>query len=214
MPARKIPKNYRSSTGIFQSYKNNLSIAYESLLERDFYLLLEFNQEVVAYEEQPFTIRYLRNNATYKYTPDCLVYFHASNKKLPCVFEIKYSSELKEKKAFFEEKFNQVEQYLLENDMDFKMFTELDVDPTYLANAKLLYSYANLQNQRLLSSILEISSKYGELSLNALLNHISTDRYIQAENLPYIWHLVFQNKLKIDMFSPINNQTMVGLSNA
>ena len=140
--------------------------------------------------------------------------FHSISKKLPCVFEIKYSSELKEKKAFFEEKFNQVEQYLLENDMDFKMFTELDVDPTYLANAKLLYSYANLQNQRLLSSILEISSKHGELSLGELLNYINTDRYTQAENLPYVWHLVFQNKLKIDMFSPINNQTMVGLFNA
>lgn len=173
MPARKIPKNYRSSTGIFQSYKNNQSIAYESLLERDFYLLLEFNQDVASYEEQPFTIRYLRNNTSYKYTPDCLVYFNSINKKLPCVFEIKYSSELKEKKAFFEEKFNQVEQYLLENDMDFKMFTELDVDPTYLDNAKLLYSYAKLQNQRLLSSILNISSKYGELSLSELLNYIN-----------------------------------------
>ena len=94
------------------------------------------------------------------------------------------------------------------------MFTELDVDPTYLDNAKLLYSYAKLQNQRLLSSILNISSKYGELSLSELLNYISTDRYIQAENLPYIWHLVFQNKLKIDMLSPINNQTIIGLSHA
>ena len=67
MPVRKIPKNYRSVTGTFPSYKNKRNIFYESLLERDFYLLLEFNDDVISYEEQPFRIYYQRAKSTYRY---------------------------------------------------------------------------------------------------------------------------------------------------
>ena len=100
MLARKIPKNYRSSTGIFQSLKNKSAISYESLLERDFYLRLAFNREVRSYEEQPFTTQYTYRNSIYKYTPDCLVQYYPNFHKLPCVFEVKFSEELKEKKFF------------------------------------------------------------------------------------------------------------------
>jgi hypothetical protein len=61
MPTRKIPNNYRSVTGMFASYKNNRAIGYESLLERDFFLFLEFDSEESTYEEQPFTTKYTRN---------------------------------------------------------------------------------------------------------------------------------------------------------
>lgn len=89
MPSRKIPKNYRSVTGTFPSLKNNSNISYESLLERDFYMLLEFDSNVKEYEEQPFTIKYQRNNNTYKYTPDVLVHYYDNT--LPTVYEIKMS---------------------------------------------------------------------------------------------------------------------------
>ena len=67
MPVRKIPKNYRSVTGTFPSYKNKRNIFYESLLERDFYLLLEFNDDVDSYEEQPFKIYYYDFNYCFYY---------------------------------------------------------------------------------------------------------------------------------------------------
>lgn len=98
MPVRKIPKNYRSVTGTFPSYKNKRNIFYESLLERDFYLLLEFNDDVDSYEEQPFKIYYQRAKLTYRYTPDVLVHYNSVLNQLPCVFEIKMSDEIKEKK--------------------------------------------------------------------------------------------------------------------
>ena len=58
MGVRKIKKSYISSTGHFKSYKNDKLIEYESILERDFYMTLEFDDEVLSYEEQPLRINY------------------------------------------------------------------------------------------------------------------------------------------------------------
>lgn len=46
MPIRKIPKNYRNITGIAPHNKAVGAAAYESSLERDFLILLAFNQDV------------------------------------------------------------------------------------------------------------------------------------------------------------------------
>ncbi len=50
---RKIKKNYRSVTGHFPSIKNNKSIAFNSILEKELFLTLEFDDEVILYQEQP-----------------------------------------------------------------------------------------------------------------------------------------------------------------
>ena len=43
---RKLQKNYRSITGHFPSVKNNKSIAFESKLESELFLSLEFDDDV------------------------------------------------------------------------------------------------------------------------------------------------------------------------
>ncbi len=50
---RKINKNYRSIIGHFPSIKNNTSIGFESKLEKAHFLSLEFDNEVISYQEQP-----------------------------------------------------------------------------------------------------------------------------------------------------------------
>jgi len=53
MGVRKIKKSYIFCTGYFVSKKNNNQITFESVLERDSYTILEFDNNVVYYEEQP-----------------------------------------------------------------------------------------------------------------------------------------------------------------
>ena len=48
-PQRKIKKNYRSVTGHFPSLKNGKSIGFESLLEKSYFLSLEFNDDIIFY---------------------------------------------------------------------------------------------------------------------------------------------------------------------
>lgn len=54
MPIRKIPKNYRNITGIAPHNKAVGAAAYESSLERDFLILLAFNQVDL---NQPITMK-------------------------------------------------------------------------------------------------------------------------------------------------------------
>lgn len=209
MPARKIPKNYRSVTGTFPSHKNKRNIFYESLLERDFCLLLEFNNDVISYEEQPFRLYYKSANSKKRYTPDILVHYKPSLNRLPCVFEIKMSDEIKEKKVFFEEKFNQIEEYINLNDLEFKMFTELDMDEIYLENAMFLYRYKDLNNQTISKNILEKIKLFKEISVNDLLQNFSSNKFEQIEILPYIWQLIFLDKIIIDMYIKITNSSVI-----
>jgi len=74
MPVRKIPKSYRSVTGLIVSKKNQRMSGFESSLERDSICLLEFDLNVDYYEEQPVTIDYIdREGKEHTYTPDVFV---------------------------------------------------------------------------------------------------------------------------------------------
>ena len=76
MPTRKIKKSYRQVTGVLSSPKNNRMIASESTLERDLYVLLDFDPLVKTFEEQPITISYsMSGGKKSRYTPDCLINF-------------------------------------------------------------------------------------------------------------------------------------------
>lgn len=50
MPVRKIPKNHLVVTGGYSSSKNTQIDAFESLLEKDYLLLLDFDESVRSFE--------------------------------------------------------------------------------------------------------------------------------------------------------------------
>lgn len=73
MPARNIK-------GMFPSQKMGGPIYFESLIERDFIYLLEYETAVTHFKEQPFTIRYPFNGRSHRYTPD--FYFLYADKEV------------------------------------------------------------------------------------------------------------------------------------
>ena len=88
MPIRKIPKNYSNVTGIAAHSKATGQAMFESTLERDFLMLLEFDKNVDSFEVQPIKLKWLNDlNKNRSYTPDALVYY---KKKEPILFEVKY----------------------------------------------------------------------------------------------------------------------------
>lgn len=71
MSSRKVvTRSGRRIRGYFPSYKCGRMIAWESLLERDAILLLEFSQGVVSYGHQPAVIDYSDGDQMRKYYPD------------------------------------------------------------------------------------------------------------------------------------------------
>lgn len=202
MGVRKIKKSYISCTGYFASHKNDRQIAFESTLERDVFMILEFDQSVVSYEDQPFTMKYELDGRPTKYTPDILATFQDGTKK---VFEVKYQdaitsdNELQKKLATVKEAIE--DQYALE----FETFTDHDIDQVYLENCKFLYKFAFIQaDEKALHQIVDVvQSSPSELSVKEVLANLSTDKNEQLRLLPFIWLTVFQNTSRVNMYEKL-----------
>ncbi len=70
MPVRTVSNRGGNIIGKFPSIKMRRMIAFESLIERDFIYLLDYDEDVEWFEEQPLTIEYQHEGKARHYTPD------------------------------------------------------------------------------------------------------------------------------------------------
>lgn len=167
MPVRKIKKSYRSVTGVMTSRKTGRMVASESTLERDLFILLEFDPMVETFEEQPVRLTYPNDKGkTSSYTPDALCrlktepfdylwqgslfcdYFEYSKglnkyrlKSLApdwILSEVKYRGELFDKWQELKPKFKAGRAFAKGQSGCFRIFTEIELRTTVLENVKFL----------------------------------------------------------------------------
>ena len=83
MPVRKIPRYGagQKNLGKFASVKTGRVAWYESLLEKDFMYLLDYDRDASYWHEQPLRIRFTHGGKVHRYTPDLEVH-RASQKQL------------------------------------------------------------------------------------------------------------------------------------
>ena len=139
MLMRKIRKSHISVTGYFSSYKNKRQINFESKLEHDFYLLLEFDETVKSYQEQPFKVYYIYQDKKRRYTPDTLVNYIDSTQKIfevKPMFKIKNNIELQEKIELQKQKIKE------EKNLELLIFTDENMNKIYMNNIKIIYNFA------------------------------------------------------------------------
>ncbi|MGE4396256.1 MAG: TnsA endonuclease N-terminal domain-containing protein [Sulfurimonas sp.] len=195
-PKRKLKKTFRSVTGYFPSIKNDRSMAFESLLEKQLFLSLEFDDTVDSYLEQPVKIEYFVQGRKRSYHPDCLVSYKERKQKL---IEVKYTDDLDKNIQEFSARFDAANEYAKNNNMTFEIFTEKEISHIKLQNFTFLYSFASMQlTKQETDMITKIVQSAGSISVVDLLNELSTSRYEQAKQLPFIWKMIFNGKLKTD----------------
>lgn len=197
MSVRKIKKSYLSCTGYFASYKNNNQIAFESVMERDLFMILEFDDNVLKYEEQPMRVYYPYNNSTRRYTPDVLITYKDNSQKL---IEVKYASELTHNKDLVE-KMGILKKYFLdEHHLAFDVFTDKDINTQYLDNLKFLYKFVFIPiNDNKSNLINKITLSNEQISIKDILDEITLNQQKQLEYIPYIWNYIFKNLTALNM---------------
>lgn len=197
-PQRKILKNYRSVTGHFPSIKNNRSVAFESLLEKTYFLSLEFDNSVKSYSEQPqITIEH--NGKPKTYSADCYVIYHPSSGKKNMIVEAKYESELAKDRDNLIEKFERARVSLKKIDMDFYLFTDATYPEVYIRNLDFLYRYKTfIHSDENDSRILNAINK--PISASELANSLAKSKtdYFQLANS--IWALVANGHLDTNLY--------------
>lgn len=216
MPVRRIPKNHLFVTGRFASSKSSEAIEFESMLEKDFMLLLDFDDSVSHFESQPVNIPV--SGVARGYTPDILVHYvtdpTAGQTRKPLLTEIKHSGELHRNAEKYATKFNAAQAYATEAGWEFRVTTEKDIRIPRLANIKFLRQYRNLDpgandHDRLLACI---EKSAGPLSVSELLSGIASSDQDRLHWLPVIWHAALTGVVDADMDRPLTPASVLSLS--
>lgn len=215
MPVRKIPKNHLVVTGSFASRKNGQMDAFESLLEKEYMLLLEFDERVLRFEPQPVTIAV--SGIPKGYVPDVLVHYHpdpiSGKAPKPLLTEVKHTDDLQRNAQKYAPKFASAEKFVSERGWEFRITTQVDIRTPRLANLKFLREYRNIEptnqdSSRLIQLVREIG---GISSVDDLLDRLATTDDDRLHWLPIIWHAVMTKHLLFDWNRPINNDTKLHL---
>ena len=132
---------HMSLSGLFASEKNDSMVWFESNLEREFALSLEFHTLVESYLEQPVQVEYFDGERVKVYTPDFLIHFLESENIKPWLCEVKFKEDLKENLAKYKPKFKAAMELCKIEGWDFKLITEDYIRTPFLENAKFLHRY-------------------------------------------------------------------------
>lgn len=205
---RKLQKNYRSITGHFPSVKNNKSIPFESKLESELFLTLEFDDEVESYLEQPqITITVDGKEKTY--FVDCYVHMSDASTQEDKIIEAKYTTEIEKHKEYYKKKFAAATLTANDMGMNFSIYTDLIYSNKYIFNLDFLYRY--ITSPRITEYDKNILSMLDNKSMSVLelSEALSNNRMEYAQVTNAIWGLVAHKYLLTDLEKDLNMQSIV-----
>lgn len=203
MPVRKLRNSRRALTG-----KVNLeaggTAGFESSLERDLLLILDFDPQVISVREQPFSITHIQDAAVRRYTPDVLVEF--SRDRVPTVvYEVKPLQTLREDWAILRPRFKAAVAHCRLQDWQFKIVTERHIRTPYLDNVKFLRRYRAMPPQLVRQAQLRYTATaLGPTTPQALLAAAYWPKEEQAMAIPALWQMVAKGDFEVDLSQPLS----------
>ncbi|NIA56725.1 heteromeric transposase endonuclease subunit TnsA [Massilia sp. TW-1] len=204
--------SYRSLTGKVVLNSGH-SAGFESSLERDWLICLDFDPDVEAILEQPFSLNYQLDGRELRYTPDVLAQYRERDGRIPIVvFEVKPYDEVRLDFAKYRQRFKQMIRYCRERDWRFKIVTERDIRTPYLDNAKFLRKYRRLATQELYREQLLYSLRaLGPTTPQALLAmaYLHVEKRMAA--LPELWRMVARREVSTELNKPLTMHSTIWL---
>lgn len=202
MAKRKITANDRSLTGSLISSKMELKVDFESSLERDYFILLEFDKSVDTYVEQPVSIQYFCEKGINRiYTPDVLVTFKDKERK-PWLCEIKYRSDFRENFSKYKAKFKAAKKYCDEKGWSFCLVDE-SIRGDYLRNANFLLKYKNREylpevKNDVINTLMHLSKINNFFTPMEFRDNFGQTFELKAIGLAEFWRLVLRQEILFD----------------
>ncbi|URD45469.1 TnsA endonuclease N-terminal domain-containing protein (plasmid) [Pseudomonas sp. BYT-5] len=212
MTARKIRPSSFSVTGYVPTSKGPKVQGAESTLEQDFITLLEFDLRVGNYIVQPFKIRWRDSDGKQRrFTPDVAVRYTSHARELDpslrtTIFEVKSRKFLKERWAVEKPRLRAGISWAKEYGCRFAIVTETEIRTPYLTNARFLMNYRSITGDPIVrrareQHLAETLVRLGPTTPRDLILAISTNRDRQAEYIPYLWGLIIQTLIGVDLNS-------------
>lgn len=196
---RKLRTSRRALTGRVVTADGEVS-TFESSLERDWLVVLDFDPAVQSIEVQPFTLSYEVDGVSSHYTPDVLVQVADGTNERVTVYEVKFASDLRENWRQYRARFKAAWRYCRAQGWRFEIVTEQRIRTPRLGNARFLRRYRTLRTDNLTCKQLLYTLKVlGPTTPQALLAgaYFSQDSRLTA--LPMLWKMVACRQVETDL---------------
>lgn len=207
MPVRKVSNRGGNIIGHFPSLKMGRMIDYESLIERDFIYLLEFEQDVIWYAEQPLTISYQHNEKELSYTPDFHVLWGGRDVLVECKPQEFAESDRNQLK------FKAAQAWCAARGWTFRVITDVQLRSGYrLHNIKLLTQFARYHVETEVKSYIctFLTTALSPVTIADVMISVAP-REPQSVMIP-ILHMAFHHELVLPLDdAPISVESLVGL---
>lgn len=209
-PVRPARTSRRALTGRV-SVAGSGRAGFESSLERDWLICLDFDPAVVIVREQPFSIFYDVDGRELRYTPDVLAQYCLPGCEVSTVvYEIKPLAELRADFAKYRLRFKMAIAICREQGWRFKIVTENHIRTPYLKNAKFLRKYRGLPVQELYRDQLIYSLRaLGPTTPQALLALAYTHHEKRMAALTELWRMIANRELKVELDTPLTMHSRI-----
>jgi hypothetical protein len=208
MAVRKVSNRGGNIVGHFPSLKLGRMVAFESLIERDFVYLLDYEPGVEHFSEQPVVIRYQHANKKRQYTPD----FHVIYRGHPFLFECKPERFVDDPENRI--KFEAARLWCREQGWTFGIVTDEHLASNWrIKNIKLLTQFARYSiGPEIKGRIFAfLSSVSGPVKISDVMEKVN-QQYPQSVMIP-ILHMAFHHEVHIPLNdSKITVDSLVALS--
>ena len=185
---------------------------YESSLERDWLIALDFDWRVKRIQEQPYTLSYLHEGKRRRYTPDVLAEFEDAGAEWVVVYEVKAHEDLRENWKAHRPRYKAAVSDCRSKGWRFRIVTERDIRTPYVGNIKFLRRYRNLPEQLLhRQALLYTLRALGETTPQALLAATWSDHERRLAALPELWRLIAIRVVAAVLHGPLTMATRIWL---
>lgn len=203
VPARRLRLSHRSLTG--RTATGGSSVTFESALERDWSILLDFDPDVAGFLEQPFTLSYSHEGRQHHYTPDFMAEFgRQTGQSKRVVYEVKYRDELRRDWQEYLPRFQAANRHCRAQGWTFTILTDLEIRTPYLENAKFLRRYRTVRMKPLVQvRLIETLQTLGPTTLQELLTTACGGAESPEQTLPTLWSLIAMRQITCDLHQPL-----------
>jgi hypothetical protein len=175
---------------------------FESSLERDLFIILDFDRSVASFEEQPLRIPFTdKQGGRHTYVLDVLIHYHLNavtgHQMEPLLAEVKYRQDLFRNWNDLKPKFKAARAFSRDQGWQrFRIFTENEIRTPYLENAKFLRGYTRIELvPEEVNVLLNTLAALRTATPQSLLEACFTDPMRRAEIMPALWRLIALNHI-------------------